>query len=421
MIKLKLPKHPHKGMKTYCHKCKRDNPTCKHYDIHRYKAKIHIIGSEGKKRTKVLNSRVYEEAVIEAIEFEKELRANNYKRIITTNEGNDYSILDAVIQYQRYLSGIHRYAHKVKKVSVDHQKECIRYCKLFLDNIKTHKNVVSTRIVNVDQNDVARFYLWAENHYGEKTFNKCMSALRAFYKFLIDVEEIVMKNQFAVYEAKVIIHKDVVTLTKEEFTSIIDSVGVADPYQKLGGKGEIKNMYKPYLIEGFKLFLFTGGRREEVVELKWSDILVTKEGVKFFKVANKKVNRIKKTETSQNYNKFIPINADLFQLLIELGYEEKLNSNDYILYPERNVNAKTIMDALSKSFTHYVKHSNIEKEVSLKNLRKTYITWVNRSLGNNTGLITSHAGNKVLEDHYIDEKVLTAIQEATLNMRVFGA
>lgn len=418
MIKLKLPKNPHKGMKIYCHKCKRDNPTCNHHDIHRYKVKVHVVGGDGKKRTKVLNSKNYNEAVKEAIDFEKELKTTNYKKDVIEEIGNNYSILDAVLQYQRYLSGQHKYAHKIKKVSVEYQKECMRYCKFFLDSLNEVRNLMTTRIIDVNQNDVARFYLWAENHYGAKSFNKCMGALKAFFAFLIDVEEIVMKNQFAVYESKSVVMKDVTTLTKEEFQTIIDSIGVVNPFQLLGGRGERKNMYKPYLVHGFKLFLLTGGRREDVVELRWCDMLVTIEGVKFFKIANKKVNRIKKTE---EYNKYVPVNEDLFELLLEMGYEAKKNTDDYILFPERNVKAKTIMDALSKSFSHYVKESGVQKDVSLKNLRKTYITWMHRAMGKNTGLLTSHSGEKILKDHYIDSTVLSALEEATLKIRVFGA
>jgi site-specific recombinase XerD len=417
MNKLKLPKHPHKGMKIYCHRCKRDNPNCNHYEILRFKVKVHVAGGAGEKRTKVLKSTDYNEAVKEAIDFENELKSTNYVRVDIKEEGNDYSILDAVIQYQRYLSGQHRYAHKVKIVSTEYQKECIRYCQFFLDSIKDVKNVLTTRIVKVDQSDVARFYLWAESHYNEKTFNKCMSALRAFYKFLIEVEEIVMKNQFAVYESKTVIKKDILTLTKDEFQTIIDSVGVVEPYHVLGGKGERKNMYRPYLVEGFKLFLLTGGRREEVVELKWGDIYITIEGYRFFKIPNKKVNRIKKTN---NYNKYIPINADLFELLMEMGFEKMKSTNEYILFPERNVKTKTIMNDLSKAFSHYIKESGIEKEVSLKNLRKTYISWVNRVMGINTGLLTSHSGQQILKDHYIDSTILTSIEEATLKIKVFG-
>jgi site-specific recombinase XerD len=102
-------------------------------------------------------------------------------------------------------------------VSTEYQKECMRYCKYFLDNLKEVRNLVSTRIIEVNQNDVARFYLWTQSHYCAKSFNKCMGALKAFFVFLIDVEEVAMKNQFAVYESKSVVMRDVSTLTKEEF------------------------------------------------------------------------------------------------------------------------------------------------------------------------------------------------------------
>jgi hypothetical protein len=105
MIKLKLPKNPYKGIKIYCHKCKRDNPTnCNHYDVQKYKVRIHIAGTANKKVTKVLKSKVYAEAVKEAIIFEDEIKANNFKKVVATPNGNNYSIMNAVIRYNQYLS-----------------------------------------------------------------------------------------------------------------------------------------------------------------------------------------------------------------------------------------------------------------------------------------------------------------------------
>ncbi len=78
------------------------------------------------------------------------------------------------------------------------------------------------------------------------------------------------------------------------------------------------------------------------------------------------------------------------------------------------------MDRASKSFTHYKKGAGIEKNISLKNLRKTYITWVNQTMGQQTGILTSHSTNEVLERHYLDPKVLTAIERGALEIKVFG-
>ena len=417
MSRLKLPKNPHTGLKIYCHKCKLDNPTCNHYDIQKYRVRIHISGTKNKKVTKVLKSRDYKDAVSEAILIEKELKANNYQKVKTSCSGNDYSIVDAVIRYNQYLSGNYEFAQHVKDVSKGHKDECIRFCTYFCNSFKGVKNIEITRIIDVAKNDVARFYLWANGHFGsEVSFNKCMGALKAFFKFLIDIEEINMKNPFESYTSKKKIKKNIETLTKDEFENIISAIDTANPIVKLGGKGEKKNLFRFYLKDGFKLFLLTGGRREEVVDLKWSNILITIEGTKFFKIDNKKVNRQKSCDA---YVKYLPINQDLFELLIKLGYNEKKTTSDFILYPERKVKSITIMNDLSKAFTHYKKEAGITKSISLKNLRKTYITWLRLAMGKDTGLLTSHGGEQVLLDHYIDSTILNAVEKASLNFKVY--
>lgn len=418
MIKLKLPSNSHKGMKIYCNKCKKDNPACNHFESQKFKVRIHVTGTLNRKVTKILVSRIYNEAVKEAIDFEKEVKTNNFQKVeLLPVIQNDYSIADAVIRYNQYLSGDYEFAQYIKSVSDAHKKECIRFCKYFCQSFKGVKDISNSRVDEVNKSDVARFYKWAESHFpSEKTFNKCMAGLKAFFKFLIDVEEIQMKNPFAVYSAKHVQKKNIYSLTKEEFNAILNAVDNFSPKIKLGGKGESKNMYRPYLKNGFKLFLLTGGRREEVVNLKWSDIEITVDGTKFFRISNLKVERQRKNECF----KYIPINADLNDLLIELGYSDKKHTSDYILFPERMVLTKTIMDDMSKAFSHYKKGAEIEKDVSLKNLRKTYLSWVNHVMAKNTGLLSSHSTYEVLERHYIDPTIMTAVEEGALKIKIFG-
>jgi len=170
--------------------------------------------------------------------------------------------------------------------------------------------------------------------------------------------------------------------------------------------------------DAFKLFLFIGGRREEIISLRWDDIYELPNGIKFFMFDNLKVMRIKKKKNTPK--KFAPIYADLNDFLIELGYDEKKNSNDYILFPERDQKLITLIELISKSFTHYRKESGITKNISLKNLRKTYITWVNVAMGNDTGLLTSHSTQDVIDRFYIDPKILSAIEMGALKIKVFG-
>ncbi len=78
------------------------------------------------------------------------------------------------------------------------------------------------------------------------------------------------------------------------------------------------------------------------------------------------------------------------------------------------------MDRTSKSFTHYKQVAGIKSEISLKNLRKTYITWLRVVMDRQTGVMTSHASDEILERHYIDPTVLSAVEKAVLKLKVFG-
>ncbi|TDE45872.1 hypothetical protein E0I26_04070 [Flavobacterium rhamnosiphilum] len=425
MIKLNLPKNPYRGLKIFCKKCNQDNNSnCKHYDSQVYRVRFHVPGSKKSVKTRKLNAINYADAVIEAIEFEKELIATDFttigstksENIIEEYQGNDYSIADAVIRYNQYLNGQSNYAHLKKNISPGYKDELIRYCRFFCKNINVTEDITTFRVKDVSRKEVSNFYKWAEGHYNEKTFNKCMAGVKGFFEFLMDVEEIDMKNPFRKYVLKEVVGTAIDTITKQEFDSVLQAVDNAYPVLKLGGKGEKKDMYRPYLKQAYKLFLLTGCRREELVVMRWSDIFGFDENVKFMYIENIKVQRIKK---GKKILRPIPITTELMNLLIEMGYNDKYMTDDYILCPDRKMNVQSFMDFLSKSFTHYRKGAGIEKDYSLKNLRKTYFTWVNKAMGDDTMVISSHSTNEILKKHYLDAKVLSVIKKGALEIKIF--
>jgi integrase len=419
MRKIVLPKHPYKGLKIFCKKCRIDKSLCKHTDDLVYRARIHVPGTINGVKTKMLKADNYNDAVKEIIEFESELKNNNFQNIEQKTElGNDYSLLDALIKYNQYLNGDAEYSHLKKNITKGHKDELIRYCRFFLENLKLSKKIDRIRPIDVTQKDVSLFYNWADKKYEARTFNKCLVSVKGFFEFIIDIERILMRNPFKIFTKKQVIHSNIESITQEEFNEVLNSVDTFIPSVKLGGKGKVINLFKPWLKDGFKLFLLTGARREEVVDLKWSDIYVSRDGIKFFMFNNLKVNRIMKGNTPKL--KYVPINADLEDLLIELGMNEKKDSKDYILCPDRNFSSYFIMNSLSKGFTHYKNGAGIKRNISLKTLRKTYITWHNQVMGKETGLITSHSNGDILEKFYIDAKVLSAIEKAALEVRIFG-
>jgi integrase len=418
MKKLKLPKKPYTGMKVYCNICKKDNAGCSHYDEQNYRIRIHVPNTKNRVKVKIFDTDDYNDAVVQAIEFKKQLNATNYTRIKVTTDGNDYSLAGALLKYKNYLEGNHELEQNKKSVSKGHINESLRFCKFFAGVISERINIHNIRVMDIDKYDVSDFYkALKKKKYEGKTFNKCLAALKRFFKYLIDVEEIDMKNPFAEYESKSVAKKNIISISKEEFLSIINAVDTASPYQQLGGKGEVKNMYKDYLKIGFWLCLYTGGRREEVVNLKWNDMVMTISGNLSFEVHNLKVNR---RNNNDDAKKYFPIYPDFANLLYELGYPDKINRNGYILHPERVESAQTIMDALSKAFTHYRIAAGIKRDISLSTLRKTFISWLNEAVGVETGLLTSHTTEDVLKNHYIDSQIASAINKATHNVRIFG-
>ena len=386
-----------------------------------YRAIFKVPGSGGSVRTKMLTADNYDDAVKEIIDYRKELEFNNYEAVETKpDDGNDYNVIGAIIKYNQYLNGESEYAHLKKNISDAYRDEIIRYCRLFAKNLKESHNIERMRIKDVSKKDVSNFYTYIKTIYHPKTFNKCLNGLRGFFDYLIKIEELKMKNPFEIFTPEQLPENDIQTITQDEFESILNAIDTYDrtkTYKDKKGTSFTKTMYFPWLKEGFKLCLLLGCRREEIVELKWSDIFVAESGVKFFLLENLKVNRIKKGKKAKM--KHIPINADLEQLLVELGMETKKNSSEYILFPERDCTTKTIMDRLSKSFTHYKQGAGITKDISQKNLRKTYITWVNQVMGSQTGLITSQS-NQVIDKYYLDPKVLSAVEKAALEIKIFG-
>ena len=420
MKKLTLPKNPYKGLKIFCRTCRVDNSRCRHYDRQVYRVRIHIPGTKNATKSFYLEAENYNDAIIECALFEKELIQNGFEKVKQTDSkiSTDYGIFDAVTKYRQFLSGKSMFAHLKKNLSQDHIDECVRFCFKLVENIALTKNIKRTRPTDIKIEDVSNFYKWAGENYAPTTFNKCFKAIRAFFEFLIDVENIEMKNPFMKFVPKPSRSSIIDTITEEEFKCILAAVDTIDPIIKLGGMGKIENRYKPFLKDGFKLFLLTGGRREEVVNLKWCDIYSTTQGVKLFIIDNLKVNRIKKD--AKERKKYIGINADLEDFLIELGMNEKIGKDEYILFPNRDIATKTIMDDLSKGFSHYKKGAGIRKNISLSNLRKTYLTWHHQVLGDDTGLVSSHSTTQVLEKYYLDPKVLTAVEVSALKVRVFG-
>ena len=417
MKKLKVPKNARNGIKVWCRKCRQNNTDCNHYEDTCYRVSF-IDPITGKHRSKMLLADNYEDAFVEAIEFKKNKDKNNLP-IDTGNEtGNDYTLAEAILKYDNYLNGDSQYQHLKRKVTDKHRKEVINYCKKFNQSIKDIRKVKWIKPSEVNRKDVSNFYSIITNKYYPKTVNKINQTLKTFFNFLIETEDVEMKNHFSECISLSVPKKQIISLTKAEFDSILSAIDTYTPLYQTTKSGRMDNVYYPWLKNAFKLFLFVGGRREEVLNLRWSDIFISEFGTKFFIIRNLKVERIQKNENVGV--KLAPIGVDFEELLKEMGMEEKKGMDEKLIDPENRFTTGTLMEKMTDAFTHYRNGAGIEKPITLKHLRKTYLTWTHQALGESTGKVSSHAGTKVLKDYYLDPQVLNTLELAALKVKIFG-
>jgi len=112
---------------------------------------------------------------------------------------------------------------------------------------------------------------------------------------------------------------------------------------------------------------------------------------------------------------FLPVAEELSELLDELGLQNHLNSNSYIIAPNVS-NRKYLEDFASKSFTFLFKRLKGSYSRQLKHFRKTYIT--QEDLFVNGRISMQHANYGVTDKHYIDRKEI-AKQMAKHGFRIF--
>ena len=97
-------------------------------------------------------------------------------------------------------------------------------------------------------------------------------------------------------------------------------------------------------------------------------------------------------------------------LLDELGYDDLKDSKLFILQPQRDASIKTMMACLSRGFSHFYKQAFPDVE------SKTYLSYLNKAVGDDSIELSSHGSMKTLTKHYIDPEVVAKGQA----MKIFG-
>ena len=362
----------------------------------------------GKSKVHYPDTRDYDEALVSSIEFKKSVREGIYipPKNSNTIDVTMMSLIESAEVYLNHISDIDVPEQKLNNFTKKHVDQVKYHIQQFFDIIRQH-GVEPSQIALVDLNDelVSYWYKFLKEHYSQGSWNTIKRIMCAWINYFINKKKIQMENSFNEAKFKVV-KKKIESVTEEEFYGVLDAVDNKSPHEQLNDKKRtIKNRFRPYLKDGFRLAVMTGLRREELVSLRWSDLQMSqKTGHLMFVVRNLKVERQKQDEYEPKY---VIVYPQLMEFLIELGYEKQIGNEDYIIEPERSCTENTMMIQLTKSWTHYFKQAFPDRpNKPLKHLRKTYLSYLNAEVGDDMGKLSSHSGIKVLKDHYLDAELV---------------
>jgi integrase len=417
MIKIKLPKKRRpNGLFLFCNKCKRhftdDNQLkhgrmeCENGSFLNYKAKIHVPGTLHNVKVKTLKATNFNDAINEFNDFKITLERYGYNQIEVVKKNTPTKLIDCMAEYLCFLKDVNVYEHKVKNLSSEHIKEVMRYFEYVL-------NVLETKLKNKEQflfesiNDEIvgwiHKYLLEEKNYQASTYNKFMTTMRTFARYILEKHELKGLEYFNGVKRKVI-RKGAVSVRPEDLFSLLDQITIENG-KCTYSKGPSKNLFQPWLKNAILLVFFTGRRREEILTMKNKHIIYSQHTntPAYIKSPNLKVNRIANNDDEKNgIYTLIPINKEFMGFLTKIGHDPK-KPEEYLIAPECNRLRRTMMDDLSKGFSHYYRLLNKEDNLQLKNLRKTFTTLASIKLGSKAYLATGHSDSSVLDKFYTDE------------------
>lgn len=384
-------KKPPKGIGLYLLKLKSDI---------KYESRLWnpVLGRIGKRKT--WNEKDLNLVIRKHLALKKEYEDNGYEIITSKPQPKRYPelLLQCAALYYKYLTDDPELvpAHQAKNRDKKYIDNTVTYIKTFLNCLKENGyNLSHTHITAVDADAVALFYQLLETRYEngeikEVTWNKHFKACRNWFRCL-QAFEIVSKNPFERITLKPE-STDPQFVELKELDTLLDLI---TPENGVGTKGTMDhtiNHYRPWLKTYILVSVFIGGRPDQIVNLKWSqwkdDYII---------LDNTKINNARNQKGNKNYVYVHPELAELLAILSQETYSE----HDYILVPEKK-NRTRLKDFVSRAFKHYWRQLKTDKDLTLNNLRHTYINAIINVIGEEG--FSVHNKKETAIRHYLSKK-----------------
>ncbi len=404
---MKLPvKYRGDGRHVYCYACKstitsqfdRGNKRkCFHDDKH------HVFWSApySKVHKKVICSKAWpgmkdpEEFYKSHNDYHAQLKSSNYgmqKEVKKTLPPP--MLIDCQKYYLDYLNNDPR----IVPIS-QRKKRSPKYVQETQKRIRDFNNVLRDKGINPAAANVNIPSRWAdyfyeyltEKGYSNKTFNHYIGAMNGFYSFMVK-KGLAEENHFEdVTKRKS--SKDNRVLDDQELTNLIKVI------KPIYGKSfDGRNYYDDELEFAIRLALWTGGRGEELFELKGENLQGDFWRIRKSKESNRAQEEWSTTEEAEFREEYVT--EDCKEYLEERGLP---GPNEYFIKPEWK-NRKSLQDKYSRAFSHFWSLSENEEKKVWKHLRKTFFTRKAILMEEFGRYLPSHKSQDTLNGHYINQK-----------------
>lgn len=401
-------------VKNFCMKSKdKKEPLskCKRGDSHSFRAVVYK--EDGKRIVRHLG-RNLEQAIRETVKLRCEVKGNQQKEVKEIRNNNievktGLPLLIAAARYSAHLLGKRGAEHTIRERSKSYVKSIDRSVVLFAQTLKDRGvNPKNICVEGITQEYIGWFHSYLQTKYENKTYNHFMNALGGLYRYLNKYEGFDIKNPFDQVQKRKVIPKKIETIEIHEFNALLELADDPTKGEQVLRTGEKKQLYFPFNRDFFITGILTGLRREQLVSIRFSDFIEdpeTKQPV-IISSPNLKVNRI--MNDGDVRITAVPVSPQFREYLYNnLNYDTNRGSNKFLIADDCPYKRKTLMDIISKAFSHYWQQLpySKDKDISFKNLRKFYASQLQLLIGANARFITNQTP-QVIDKFYTNRELI---------------
>ena len=317
-------------------------------------------------------------------------------------------LVQAVEEYYQFLVNFNIRAHEVRQLSNRYIHRIFQVFKILRNEIIRHgRSYAAFKVSDINDDVVGWFYEALDKmNYSNPTFNDRRGIINTFEIWLID-KGYLKTRHFIKIKKRIIVHNPK-CITKTEFETLINLINQEpDRYRNLENI-KYRDHYQPWLAKGLQFALEIGGRMDDVMNLKFSNIIEENGSPVFIKVEDFKYNRRwnLNNQKSKKYRS-LPISKNLLIILNQSGYSKMKGSEEFIFLSDvisPHLRNYIIPNILKTGFLYYYKKLNTGRHLTFKSLRKADITNKYLLTEGHPEYLSGHSSRRVAINHYVNKE-----------------